>query len=155
MKQSISSNKYRFGFILLCSFLFSLPATASEDAASEDTLSTAELGNTYWKLTELDGELVVTAENQREMKLTLRGENKVTGFGGCNSFFGSYEHDEASLSFSQLAATRMFCAESMDKESLFMKSLSAVKTYKIIGQTLQFFDADGKLLARFEAVYLK
>ena len=150
MKQTISSNKYRFGFILLCSFLFSLQATASED-----TEATAELGNTYWKLTELEGNPVVTPENQREMKITLRGENKVTGFGGCNSFFGSYEHDETTLSYSQLAATRMFCADSMDKESLFIKSLQVVKTYKIIGQALQLFDAEGRLLARFEAIYLK
>ena len=150
MNQSISNKKHRFGFILLFCILFSLQA-----CTSEDTSSTAELGNTYWKLTELEGNPVVMAENQREMKLTLRGENKVTGFGGCNSFFGSYENDEETLSFSQLAATRMFCAETMDKESQFMTSLSAVKTYKITGQTLQLFDADGKLLARFEAVYLK
>ena len=150
MRQTIYRNQFRLGFIILCSLLFSLPATANEDASG-----TAELVNTYWKLTELEGEPVVTAENQREIKITLREENKLTGFAGCNSFFGSYEYDETTLSFSKLAATRMFCADTMDKESLFLKSLAAVKSYKITGQTMQLFDAEEKLLARFEAVYLK
>ena len=150
MRQTISSNLYRLGFILLCSILFSIQAVAAENASS-----TAELGNTYWKLTELAGEPVVTAEGQRQMKITLRDEKKVSGFGGCNSFFGAYEHDGASLSFSQLAATRMFCADVMDKESQFMTSLAAVKSYKINGQVLQLFDDKDSLLAIFEAVYLK
>ena len=150
MNQSISNKKHRFGFILLFSILFSLQACTSEDASSA-----AELVNTYWKLTELEGAPIVTADGQREMKLTLREENKVTGFGGCNSFFGSYEYDAKKLSFSQLAATRMFCEDAMDKESQFMKSLMVVKSYKITGQTMQLFDAEEKLLARFEAVYLK
>jgi heat shock protein HslJ len=150
IKQTINSSIFRLRFVILCSVLFSLAAVAAENK-----VSTAELGNTYWKLTELVGEVVITAENQREMKITLRGENKVTGFAGCNSFFGSYQHDETTLTFGQLAAGRMFCADSMDKESKFMQSLGKVKTYKITGQTLHLLDAEEKLLATFEAVYLK
>lgn len=150
MKKTISSKNYCFSFLLFCSFLFSIQAVAAGNANS-----TAELGNTYWKLSELAGEPVVTAEGQRQMKITLRDEKKVSGFGGCNSFFGAYEHDGATLSFSQLAATRMFCADAMDKESQFMKSLATVKSYKINGQVLQLFDDKGSLLVIFEAVYLK
>jgi len=117
-------------------------------------MAPAKLLNTYWRLAELDGLPVKTAEGQREMKFTLREENKVTGYGGCNSFFGSYRNDASSLTFSQLAATRKFCAETMDRENLFMKALSDAATYKLAEQTLRLFDGGGKLLASLEAVYL-
>jgi len=118
--------------------------------------STAELLNTYWKLIEIAGEPVVTKQGQREMKLTLHvEENKVNGFGGCNSFFGTYIHDTGSLKFGPLAATRKFCADSMDQESQFFKLLSAVTGYTINGQVLDLIDDQGKPVLKLEAVYLK
>lgn len=125
--------------------------------ASDGDMSTSQatLTDTYWKLVELEGQTVETADGQREMKFTLRGENKVTGYGGCNSFFGSYTYDENTLSFSQLAATKMFCADTTEMENMFMKSLAEVSGYKINGQILHLSDDDGKLRARLQAVYLK
>ncbi len=116
---------------------------------------TAMLINTYWKLTELEGIPVITGKGQREMKLTLHEKERVNGFAGCNSFFGSYTYDGSKITFSQLAVSRKFCAETMDQETLFLKSLSAIAGYKITGQKLQLIDDQGKLHMRFKAVYLK
>jgi len=150
--------------LIISGLLFSFQVYANEktsddiklDKPHKNTMSTAELFNTYWKLTEIDGEPVVTMPGQREMKLTLHvEENKVNGFGGCNSFFGTFTHDVGTIKFGPLAATRKFCAESMDQESQFFKLLSEVANYTITGQVLLFNDDDGKPVLKLEAVYLK
>jgi putative lipoprotein len=151
MKNIIKNIWVRIVLFIICGLflLFLLSANYKEPAPA------ASLVNTYWRLAELDGNAIVTAEGRREMKFTLRGENKVTGYGGCNSFFGRYTFDESKLSFSQLAATKMFCADTTKMENMFMKSLAEVSVYKITGQILQLSDDDGRLLARLQAVYLK
>jgi len=146
----------------LISFFLSLQVMAnnnnSDEAnkSDENASSSAELLNTYWRLTEIDGVPVVTKQEQREMKLTLRvEENKVNGFGGCNSFFGTYTHDVHALKFGPLAATRKFCADRMDQESQFFKLLSETTSYTINGQELHLIDGQGKPVLKLEAVYLK
>jgi copper homeostasis protein (lipoprotein) len=52
----------------------------------------ARLQNTYWKLTELYGKTIqFAAAGQGEPHLMLRpSEDQLSGFSGCNGFFGSY-----------------------------------------------------------------
>jgi copper homeostasis protein (lipoprotein) len=45
----------------------------------------------------------------------------------------------------------MMCPKGMDTEQAFLKSLSQVNKWKITGQSLELFDSDGKVLARFDA----
>jgi len=111
--------------------------------------------NTYWKLTELGGQQVITADGKREMKITLRKEAKLTGFAGCNSFFGTYTFDEDKLKFSQIAASRKYCSDSMDMENQFMKAITTVVAYKINGQRLILSDTAGIAAIEFQAVYFK
>jgi heat shock protein HslJ len=68
---------------------------------------------------------------------------------------GSYELDGDTLTFGQMAATKMACGQGMDTETSFLEALTQVKTWKIVGEHLELFDAGGHLLARFEARYLK
>jgi heat shock protein HslJ len=115
--------------------------------------SSTELTNTYWKLTELNSKAATVFPGQREPHFILSAaENKVNGFGGCNRFFGSYRAEGDSLRFSQMGATRMACPEGMEQEQAFLKALESTDNYKIAGETLELY-SDGKLLARFEAVY--
>lgn len=146
----------------LTSIFLSLQVMANNNNSDETSKSdvnipsTAELLNTYWKLIEISGDPVVTKQGQREKKLTLHvEENKVNGFGGCNSFFGTYTVDTGSLKFGPLAATRRFCADSMDQENQFFKLLSVVTSYTINGQELDLIDDQGKPVLKLEAVYLK
>ena len=54
--------------------------------------ATAQLQETYWKLTRLEDKPVLLAEKQREPSLVFRSQqSRVTGFGGCNSLTGTYE----------------------------------------------------------------
>ncbi|MGB0864776.1 MAG: META domain-containing protein, partial [Saprospiraceae bacterium] len=42
-------------------------------------------------------------------------EHKVSGFSGCNNFFGSYKVDGNNISFSQMASTRKLCRGPVNK----------------------------------------
>ncbi|MGC6431875.1 MAG: META domain-containing protein [Jejuia sp.] len=50
--------------------------------------------------------------------------NKVSGFSGCNRFFGSYTLNENSLKFGALGATKMLCSE--DKNAIETKLFKAL-----------------------------
>jgi copper homeostasis protein (lipoprotein) len=119
-------------------------------------LATSPLQETYWKLTRLEGKPVIVAEKQREPSLVFRSEgNRVTGFSGCNNLTGAYSLKGAEISFNGVAATRMACIQGMDTEAVFLPVLGRVRTWKILGEHLELYDASSKMLARFEARALK
>ncbi len=119
-------------------------------------LAISNLQETYWKLTRIEGKPVVVAERQREPHMVLRREgDRVTGFGSCNSFTGTYKLEDSSLSFRGVAATMMACMAGMEQESLFMKALGQGRKYKITGEHLELFDESGAVVTRFQAVALR
>ena len=118
--------------------------------------ATAHLQNTYWKLTALNGKPVFVVEQQREASLVLHSENsRVAGSGGCNRLMGSYEVKGNQVHFGQLAGTMMACPVGMDTEKEFLDSLPLVTRWRIVGEHLEFFDASGTVVGRFEARALK
>lgn len=120
--------------------------------------ATAELVNMYWKLTALNGKPVLAAANQREPSLILQSagmHQRATGSGGCNRFTGSYELNGNSLRFGVLAGSMMACVAGMDTEREYLETLPQVRTWKVLGQHLELFDAAGTMLARFEARALR
>jgi heat shock protein HslJ len=74
---------------------------------------------------------------------------KVSGFAGCNSFFGSYSIKNSSLSFSSLGRTRKACEKTiMDSENKFLGLLEKSQRFLIsqdglrltlIGETIMRF----------------
>jgi heat shock protein HslJ len=116
------------------------------------TQATANLENTYWKLTHLGDVPVIAGEKQREAHLVFGSQDRrVGGSSGCNRLMGGYARKGETLVFSRLAGTRMACAEGMDTERQFLAVLEQTKTWKIVIKHLELFDAGGRLLARFEA----
>ena len=116
----------------------------------------ASLTNTYWKLTELNGDPAVIGAGERELHMVLITEgSRVRGFSGCNKFTGTYKVEEDHFQFSQMASTRMACMDGMEQEQRFLSALEGTTGFKISGDSLSLHGADGQLLLRFEAVYLK
>jgi copper homeostasis protein (lipoprotein) len=114
------------------------------------------LENTYWKLIRLGDKSVFVRERQREPSLIFHPENhRVSGSGGCNRLVGSYVLNGNRISFSQFATTKMACAEGMDTEDAFLQTLSQIRSWNIVGQHLELYDANGVVLVRFEARHLK
>ena len=112
----------------------------------------AELKDTYWKLTRLGDQPVLPTVQEREPHLVLRSDdNRVSVFGGCNNISGSYTLDGSSIEFSPMASTMMACAESADTERAFLAALEDVRSWRLLGHHLDFFNHTGALVARFEA----
>lgn len=123
---------------------------------SSSTHSNVSLAGTYWKLIELNGQPVLPAAEQKEVRIILTSEGKrVTGFSGCNRFTGGYRVKGNQVEFSHVASTRMACMETMEQEMLFLSALGNTKQFKINDEKLFMYDADGKLLFCFEAAGLK
>lgn len=62
--------------------------------------------------------------------------SRISGFGGCNRYFGSCNKSGNRISFSGLGATKMFCQETMSIEDNFLTVLSEVDSYAINDTTL-------------------
>ncbi|MPT48314.1 MAG: META domain-containing protein [Sphingobium sp.] len=121
-----------------------------------DEAVTSPITEKYWKLVELRGQPV--AKLDREPHLILKaGDNRVTGFGGCNNFMGSYTLDEKMqrIRFSKIASTMMACSKGMDVEQQFHEVLELADNYSINGDHMTLNKARIAPLARFEAVYLR
>lgn len=118
--------------------------------------ATSDLQNTYWKLTALNGKPISVANQQREPSLTLHSDHlRVAGSGGCNRLIGSYEVNGKELHFGKLAGTMMACPAGMDTEKDFLDTLPRVARWRIVGEHLEFYDASGTMLCRFEARALR
>jgi heat shock protein HslJ len=119
-------------------------------------IATASLENTYWKLIGLGDVPVAAANQQRNPHLMLNSEtHRVSGFGGCNRLTGSFTLNGDHLTFSRVAGTMMACLEGMQTEKTFLQIFSQVNSWKIIGERLELYDTGGKLVASFEARYMK
>jgi len=111
-------------------------------------ITKATLENTRWALTELRAESI-TLENKPYLVFAKKSL-VVNGFGGCNQLAGSFELTGEKIKLNNIAATRMFCQETMAVETSFLQSLQVINTYRIEGHELLLFQNDA-LIARFRA----
>lgn len=117
----------------------------------------AQLQDTYWKLVALDGQPApMLPVQEREVRITLGSANhQVQGFSGCNGMGGSYMLDGAALKFDQLVSTRKLCAPAANAlEREVLAALKATSHFRVQGEQLLLL-GNGRVLARFEAVYLR
>jgi heat shock protein HslJ len=144
---------------LLPAALLALSACANDKSpatAPARSVSTAELLNTYWKLTLLGEQVVTTPQDKREIHFVLHSENqRVAGFSGCNQMMGRYVLNADQIRFDQMAGTLMACVPDLELERKFLAIFPEVARWKISGETLRLLDAAGGTLATFESRYLK
>jgi len=127
-------------------------ATISDRSRCLDRLARTNLTSTTWRLTELYGKTIrFISKGQGEPHLILRPpERQLTGFSGCNGFFGLYRKAGSGLSFSDLGATMMACPNNTELEHTYFKALKATDHYRIFGQMLELYHGR-EVVARFEA----
>jgi hypothetical protein len=78
-----------------------------------------------------------------------RAQKKASGFAGCNSFFGGYILDGASLTFGLIASTRRACPEQESAlEAKFLGVLGRTSAWRVQDGMLLLTDG-GAPLARF------
>jgi heat shock protein HslJ len=81
-----------------------------------------------------------------------KGKREVSGSGGCNTYFASYEIDGNNLSISELAWTERACLSPvgvMEQEQEFLSLLGKAESFQADDTSLTISCSDGKQLYFF------
>lgn len=117
-----------------------------------DPFAATPFADTYWKLTRLGARAAPAQPESGEQHVVFIAQgNRVAGFGGCNRFMGGWRSEGAQLDLGRLASTMMACQDRMDDERAFLDALGAARRWQVLGTHLELYDADGTMVARFEA----
>ena len=102
------------------------------------------LGN--YTVTLVDNENVPS----NDLMISFDGQtNKVSGFSGCNRFFGTYTLEGNAISFKGLGSTERYCKRFMDVEQKMMTMLSEANTFSINnGELTLLKDSKSVLIAK-------
>jgi heat shock protein HslJ len=80
-----------------------------------------------WIHTRYSNDTTVVPAKPGVFTLTFNSDGTVNASTDCNRMFGSYSVDGTRLSFSKLAATKMYCPESQERD--FANMLSQVTSF--------------------------
>ncbi len=108
-----------------------------------------------WRLVQLGDEPIApSSEPQRDAQIQFDvSSGRVTGSGGCNRIFGSFQRSGNTLSIGQLGATRMACTDPVRSvnETSFFAALQSTARYRLQGPSrLILLDASGRAVATLE-----
>ena len=128
--------------------LTALPAVAT---AQDDAAFAAE--NAQWSLTQYhDGSGLTDMPAGVEVAL-LMVAGEASGSAGCNSYFGSYDIDETSLTFGEFGATQAICeSPAQDVEDAYLPLLGEVATWAVADPGLSLSNADETVILVYEEV---
>ena len=126
------------------------------DLASYQASVGTSLENTHWQLTGYNNgkEAVVGVLDGSNVTAIFGADGKLAGSGGCNNYTADYQVDGSSLHIGAAASTRKLSAEPqgvMEQEAAYLKALESAATYQIQGDKLEIRDANGALLASYQA----
>ncbi|MFT4070560.1 MAG: META domain-containing protein [Dysgonamonadaceae bacterium] len=111
------------------------------------------------KITGMDWKLVSVRANSaspvispvESVVATLRfadDEKSVSGTTGCNRFNGPITKNGNQITFGSIAATRMFCEQSMDLENAFMQAFKNANSISLQGDML-YIESGSDVLMTF------
>jgi heat shock protein HslJ len=98
-----------------------------------------KLYQTNWVLQKMGTKTIKQEEDRKPISLIIDEESKnVSGYAGCNRYFGKIELKKDGITFSQMASTKMLCPpESMTIEEGLFRALEKIDNYVINGKELQ------------------
>jgi heat shock protein HslJ len=132
--------------------------TASVGAIANSVLSPDAVGNlidssssdaTTWKLVSLNGQPALSGV---DVTAQFGADNRVTGSGGCNRYFGAAVVAGQKLSVGRMASTMMYCDGPgvMDQEHVYLGTLEKATVYKSAGDELQLGPPTGVVTLVFK-----
>lgn len=109
-------------------------------AACANSAPRADLSGTSWAVESVTGQPVSGPTIEF-------AQDRISGTGGCNRFFGGYSAEDGRISFSAIGATRMACEpDIMAREDQFFAALNAAQSYSRDGDRLTLTSADGQAI---------
>ena len=124
--------------VFLVALAFVLGACSSSGAI--------DLSGTTWELASLSGSDLLPGTS-----ITLEfTDEEVSGFAGCNNYWGSYQVSGSSLTFSDPYRTEIGCPEPLgvlEQEGDYLAALNVADSYRLTGNQLEILnDSGGQLL---------
>jgi heat shock protein HslJ len=135
-----------FTFFLLLLAAIALISLKDMRPIADSSASTVITG-IDWQLISIDETAV---ETNAGLSIRFEPDGKISGHGGCNSFFSSYTMHESAIDIGPVGATRMACPEpQMQLEQLYFDVLDNASTAEVRGARMRLADGDNKTLAVF------
>ena len=136
-----------FGISIL--LIFSCSSTnASAPLGNKDIMAAnfKSLENTSWQLTDISGEKIITKNiNGKETGIiTLDiADDRISGSGGVNKYFGSYTVDDGIIKMSNVGSTKMMGPEDLMKvEEKYFSILQNVTSFEIWDSGILVLNSD-------------
>ena len=121
-------NKF-FCFVLLALLLISCGKGEEEKEAWGD------IRGITWQLSDI-GE--TTLNNDIITTIAFGEDNKISGNGGCNNYFGTYDLFTNGLNISNIGSTRKMCSEEiMEQEMTYLNILENAKSIQFVDYKLE------------------
>ena len=138
---SVAGNAICIAVLMACCMTQATPPSGAKAAGIEGI---------QWYLTEINGLPVSPMADDKHPYLSLDPvEQKVTGFAGCNHFFGRYDREGHSLAFGPIGSTRMACPDlETVLETSLLSALERTRKWEKAGGALLLLDGDA-VLVRF------
>jgi len=130
-------------------------------ATCERAMSRASLADTYWRMVRLHGQPLTTPPGQREAHLVLYSQGgRYRGHFGCAGFAGLYSVEGDGIAFEAPEFTATGACSTADRAEIpaaaqWRTALADARRWTVNAQVLEWFDASGRSIAVFEAVYFR
>jgi heat shock protein HslJ len=122
---------------------------------SFSTLQPASLVGTQWSLTSYNNgkQALVSVLNGTSINASFSQNGQLSGSAGCNNYTATYDVDGEQMSIGPAAATRKFCGGEgvMEQETSYLLALEKVASFKIEGDALTLYDANGMTYLAYTA----
>ena len=126
--------------------VIALTALAACSSAASPT--PAPLAGT-WEITSTMGSAVPDAV---QPPTATFANGAISGFGGCNTYTGSYTQNGTALTFGPVASTQMFCeGDPSEVEADLFAGLERTASWRMAGTNLEMLDADGTVVLTMTA----
>lgn len=135
---------------ILCSALLMLVLTVSASVQDTPTTPTTDdlTGTRWWLISYGSSDEQTEVITDSEITLEFQSAGSAAGFGGCNSYSGTYTVEDETISFTSLISTEIACLESevMRQEQAYFEALPAAIRYEYTDDQLTIWYGDDQQL---------
>lgn len=126
--------------ILSCALLGLAACQSTPNAETSQTIDIKR----EWRLSHFPP---FTAQQLQEAQMDWQNLPQASAYMGCNQLnFQAETHDSGSLKVSAVQSTRMSCGEEMALEQAFVRQITQMKRYEVVGNTLILHNDSGTSL---------
>ena len=96
--------------------------------SKEDPEAFGNIRGVTWQLSDMSDKAI---DNNIITTLVFGDDNKISGKGGCNNYFGTYDLYSNGITISDIGSTRKMCSEEiMEQEMTYLDILGKAKSIK-------------------------